>query len=152
MKKYIILLLIYGAIVTVFNIVTAILVELLGSWIDIIGGYIVLFIALIFLIHVGKTISNKKVKKKYYIYISMLVGGGLLFYLLSVFFDADIRNNWVALIGANIMFLIFLIMIFDIGKTIGKNHEKLSLISKIVFSLGILSLIITNIMFIATGF
>jgi len=151
MKKYLKVALIYCLITTAVTITFATLSVFLGTWIGVVGGYVSLSVILLALFHIGRIISNKTIRKRYFIYVSIFVGGNILFHLLPALLGIGARNTWFALIGANIMFLAFLIMVFDIARLLQQRYEKVALPLRVVFFFGVLSLIMVNIMFVVMG-
>jgi hypothetical protein len=105
------------------------------------------------LCHIGAVMQNKFVKKKYFFYLSIIIGEGILFNVFFITLNAN-GDSWIFVIGFAIIFLTLLIMLFDMAKTVKDTNKKvswiLSIIAFVCVVLGIPIFIIQSVLSLAT--
>jgi len=101
------------------------------------------------LIDIGRSIENAKIRKKYALYTSILVGESLLIVFISKIFDVSTENSLLGTIGVNVIFVTLIVMLHKIAGYIKKTHEGMGCFLKIVIAFLIFGVVINNILFFA---
>jgi len=138
MMKYIKIALMYYSIVVMVGILSTIISR---DWFGIVGMCIAILAALAAFFHIGIIIPNKTVKKKYFIYIVIIISETLLTLLLSVILGVGLRDTWLASISMGIIFLTILIILLDIGRFLKDTHPNVTMTLYIFFFIGLVMLL-----------
>jgi len=123
------------------------------AWFEYISTYLLAATVIAMIIHFGKTIQNLRARRKYYIYISLIIGQGLIFQIMLRFFGFDtLVHPWLAPVFFIVSCLLMVIMLFDIAKTMDSTNVKLSLSLRVIAILCLIVLIpLSFITFATTG-
>ena len=124
MKKYVKKIVKYIVILVVASIIASIVGRLLGNFVE--NLFVILVILAIFY-DIGKTIENKDVQKRYFIYMGIVACVFVFVFLIS-FIETipftEIRlypiTGLIGAVGAIIMLLTLLVMFFDIRRILKK--------------------------------
>jgi len=147
MKKWLKRILVYSAIALTVRLLSEAFVT---TWFHAVHEYILLALLLVMLFHFGKVIQNKLVRKKYFIYISIVIGQGIIYQLLSTIYFEHISNlSWPETVAFNVALITLIIMLFDIAGTLNKTNEKASTTLYIIAILATIVLLPVNVMFLA---
>ena len=101
------------------------------------------------LFDIGKSTGNKYVRKKYIMYVSIFISEIIIINVLSLVLGVGTYNTWLGLVGANVIFLTIVIMLFDIVKSIKHSRTFVVHVVYFILFLTITLLVINNIIFIA---
>jgi hypothetical protein len=104
----------------------------------VVGRYIAPIPLLAALFHIGMIIPNKNVKKRYFIYVGIIVGETLLFILLSLILNVSLTNTLLASISVIIIMLTIFIIILDIGRYIKDTKPNIAMVLYVIFFVGII--------------
>ena len=104
-----------------------------NTWFGYLSTYLLAVIVIAMIIHYGKTIQNMSARKKYYIYISLIVGQGLIFQIMLRFFGFDtMAHPWLVPALFTLSCLLLVIMLFDIAKSMDSTNVKVSLSLRVI--------------------
>ena len=117
-----------------------------------IAGYLILLTMLAMLFHIGKVMQNILVKKKYFVYISVIAFQVIILQTISAILNVSLTNTWFAFIGVNVVFLTIFIMLIDIARTITSESEKVALALYVIVFIGAPIFLIVNAIALITGF
>ena len=118
MRDFIRLVLKYSLISFPIGLVTIFLADSdVNPWITILIFIIGFLVMYSLLLDIGKLfIKNDSTKRKYVIYISIIIGEIIFLLLMSMIFVDGIVNNLLGLIGVVVVFSTIIIMIFDMKR------------------------------------
>jgi len=135
--KYIKILLVYSGIATIIRVIAEIYRD---TWFDEVREYLIFLATLIMFFHIGKNIQNALVRKKYFIYLSIIVVGLIVLNVIAINFP----NIRLILIGVNIVSLTILAMLIDIARILINTNEKVGLTLYVTAFIGAAGLVIAN--------
>jgi hypothetical protein len=96
--------------------------------------------------------QDEGIKRKYFIYLSIVFGEIVFFQLLLAALNMHTENTWLGLIATNIVFLTISRMLVDIAKTIKNTNHKISRSLYYIVFVGIMAIVCANIMIVIFGF
>jgi hypothetical protein len=150
MKRHIKIIFIYS-----FIVITAIKIlaeTLRDTFFYSVKDYLILLTMFIVLLHIGMTISKRQVKKKYFIFISIIFGENLISNLLSVTLKKNSSYTLLDFISANVISITVAIMLFSIARTIKTTNEKASRILNLIGVLFAVLVSVVNVVVLIIGF
>jgi len=87
-------------------------------------GNLIRIAVLVMLVHLGMTIQNKAVKRRYLLYLGAIVGTTLIFFAISVIFAIGLENLWLNVATAVVVGALIIVMLFDLSKILKDTNEK----------------------------
>jgi len=114
----------------------------------VIGSYLALITLAVMFIHIGDSIQNKITRKKYFIYLVVIV----VQYIIAVLISQRMEVPWLDILTANIIFITFLIMVCDMAKSYKDLSVSMSLTVWFIVFIGVLLLILGNVFYLARDY
>ena len=140
MMKYVKVFVIYIlAITLVLEVLTRLLTN---AWFNYVSNVVVVVALCGMLFHIGKLIVNMEIKRKYFIYMGIIVGVAILLSVLSAIMGIAVQDTWLGLIGGGVMLIASYVMFFDISRVVAKTNDKLGAKLQLI---GVMGCIITVI-------
>jgi hypothetical protein len=102
---------------------------------------------LFFIFEIGNLIKNKKVRKRYFIYVSVFLGQFSISLLIRNIFDVDLENTWISTVGISVLFFTVAVAMFDAARLI--KNVYLSCLLYFVGGIWTLGAIISGVSFLA---
>ncbi|MDR2598998.1 MAG: hypothetical protein LBC73_01830 [Oscillospiraceae bacterium] len=141
----------YFKIIVIYSVGVATIIGLFSelfkdTWFYAISEYLMIVVMFAMLFHIGKVMENELIKKKYYIYISIIASEIVFFQILSAILYDNSTNTWLSLIALNVVFVTAVIMLFDIARIINKTKENVGCILYAIALVGIVVMVINSIM------
>jgi len=125
-------------------------VAFLSSFLEV-EGYSWLSAAIIYLalcallVDIGWLIKNKHVRRKYIIYVSVIIGQIVTMLIISEITGVPTVNTWLGTIGANAIFATIFIMLFDTSKSLRETNKKASNIINAIVIISVATVFFVNI-------
>jgi len=146
-------LIIYMVTLTIIGIIGTLLEEItagvpLGGF----AGIGILLWLCVLLVDIGWLIKNKQRRKKYIVYIGIFVGQIAIMSFISAITGVGTGNTWLGAIGASIMALTAVVMMFKTAKSIKRTRPLVAKLLYFFIFLTVTAVIVTNIAFFAGAF